>query len=412
MNTSQDILICARIKNMKSLKAFIFTLVFIECITVLPFLYLYTRSGFAGLVKWEPIYLTMFMRGLLLLLGPVIAVVAGLLFKKPVVRLCCICFACLSTVTAFALVGRFVFLGSRMPVNHGTIDNLLSAGESLPARDAHDDSAILLHAAISSDPHWGAKTASEQDRVSILRQVEKNKYDAFFILGDIGERGDRLDVYEQACSDLNMFVPDVPVRLVMGNHDAAVDASSRFRNYFYGRKSAPLNYRIDGGSVHFIVLNMLWGTEDFSSADKNWFESQFNTIPPEDTVIVLSHCFYISSGHSGKTKNAKWYDMPSMIKKACPLFEKHHVDLVVSGHNHLMDVLQKDGVTYAVCGAMGGALDSDFSYESPYDIWHTGDSYGYIDLTVYNKKIDLVFYTSNGVALEKYTVDTTHSDKK
>jgi UDP-2,3-diacylglucosamine pyrophosphatase LpxH len=397
---------------MKSLKAFVFILVVIECVAVLPFLYLYTRPGFAGLIKWEPIYRTMFLHGMLLLFGPVIAVIAGLFLKKPVIHLCCICLACLCTASAFALVGRFVYLGSRMPVNHGTIEKLLSAGESLPACDAHDDSNVLVHAAISSDPHWGSETAFEQDRTAILRQVEKNKYDAFFILGDIGERGDKLAVYEQACTDLNMFVPDVPVRLVMGNHDAAVDASSRFRNYFYGRKSAPLNYRIDGGSVHFIVLNMLWGPEDFSSADKKWFESQFDTIPPEDTVIVLSHCFYISSGHSDEAKKEKWYDMPSMMKKVCPLFEKHHVDLVVSGHNHLMDLLEKDGVTYAVCGAMGGALDSDIPYVSPYDIWHTGNSHGFIDLTVYNKKIDLIFCASDGAILEKYTFDTTHSDKK
>lgn len=351
----------------------------------------------------------MFMRGLLLLLGPIVAFAVYAVFVKKFPRVALftgIPLSCLSALAALFIVGRLVVIGSRMPPSPAVINNLISAGESLPAREPVSDSIPLLRAAFSSDPHWEAKTSSEENRTAILNQVEKRGYDAFFILGDIGERGDWYSVYETACTDINMLVPDIPVRLLMGNHDAAAAASVRFRKYFYGRAKAPLNYVIEGGHIHFVILNLLWGAEGFTPGDYAWLEKQLKSFPRNDTVVVLSHCFYVSSGFRNNKKHTKWYDMPSMINKFCPLFEKYHVDLVISGHNHMMEILKKDDVTYAVCGAMGGKLDDRIDYVSPYDIWHDKETYGFIDASFYQNRIELAFIDSNGESIKEYTVKT------
>ena len=102
---------------------------------------------------------------------------------------------------------------------------------------------------------------------------------------------------------------------------------------------------MDFGDVHFIILDLLWGAEEYDDNQKNWLISQLESIPQEEKVIVLTHAFFVSSGYVDKAYNRNWYDNPLMIEKLCPVFEKYKVDLVISGHNHLMELLEKDGVT-------------------------------------------------------------------
>jgi len=44
------------------------------------------------------------------------------------------------------------------------------------------------------------------------------------------------------------------------------------------------------------VLEVLWGTEEFTPEQKKWLEDQLSSIPQEDWAIAISHCFYYSSG--------------------------------------------------------------------------------------------------------------------
>src|SRR5574344_45858 len=120
---------------MKSVKSFLLCLVICECVIAFCLYYLYSQPGFSGIIKWEPKYLWMFIRGLLLLLGPIIAFTVYVVFVKKnprVVLFAGISLSCLSVVAALFIVGRLVFIGSRMPPSHSVIDNLISAGESLP----------------------------------------------------------------------------------------------------------------------------------------------------------------------------------------------------------------------------------------------------------------------------------------
>ena len=95
-----------------------------------------------------------------------------------------------------------------------------------------------------------------------------------------------------------------------------------------------------------------------------------------------------------------------MIENLCPIFEKYNVDLVISGHNHLMELLEKNGVTYVVIGSMGGILDS-LEYKSPYSVWLNNRAFGYMDMNLSTEgKIDFTFLDSDGNFLYSYEVQT------
>ena len=89
----------------------------------------------------------------------------------------------------------------------------------------------------------------------------------------------------------------------------------------------------------------------------------------------------------------------SLEKWASAIFDKYHelfkntgVKLVLSGHNHNYQRLEKDGITYVVSG-LGG--------QSKYKISNPGnqmfaDVYGFLNLSFNNKSIEGKFIDNNG----------------
>jgi 3',5'-cyclic AMP phosphodiesterase CpdA len=140
--------------------------------------------------------------------------------------------------------------------------------------------------------------------------------------------------------------------------------------------------RIDYGNVHFIVLDVEWELAAYTTEQKAWLERQLADIPGEDWIVVMSHTFYYSSGSHMDGWN--WYDNDATIKELVPLFEENGVDIVLSGHKHHSEVLEKNGITYVVAGSFGGVQNPERTYVSPASIWYKQGQYGFVDITIRN----------------------------
>lgn len=275
--------------------------------------------------------------------------------------------------------------------------------------DADGDQVLRL--AMSSDPHWGAKNCSPEARSAILRSIaaESPARDAFFILGDNADMGWNSSFWEAEAEDLKASVGTMPVRIVLGNHDGLVNGQYNYNRFAFppplkSDSGSPYYYSIDAGPARIFVIDLLWGTEEFDSRQQAWFEKALADTPAGKIKIVLSHCFFVSSGYIDAGTGQPWYDHKDTIAKVSPILEKYHVDLMVSGHNHYMEYLERNGVSYAVIGAMGGPLDPVPVYSSPYSKWFKQGCFGYLDLDVTVKGIDLIFRDQNGEALESVNV--------
>ena len=99
-----------------------------------------------------------------------------------------------------------------------------------------------------------------------------------------------------------------------------------------------------------------------------------------------------------------WYDPPEMIRDVAPLFEQHKVDLVISGHDHHMEFLQHNGVSYCVIGTLGGVLTPEWDYVSPVSVWRNNTTYGFLDATVRPETIELGYRDTTGNLLKTFTV--------
>ncbi|KAJ1849866.1 hypothetical protein LPJ57_008290, partial [Coemansia sp. RSA 486] len=92
-----------------------------------------------------------------------------------------------------------------------------------------------------------------------------------------------------------------------------------------------------------------------------------------------------------------------------PLFRKHGVDLVISGHQHNYQratVQNNDGnaITYAIVGGAGGTLDlmqvEDWKmYNSTYLGHH------FVSLTVDDSKLEWSAYNASGSVIDEFRIE-------
>ena len=100
----------------------------------------------------------------------------------------------------------------------------------------------------------------------------------------------------------------------------------------------------------------------------------------------------------------KWYDNPETIDALTPLFEKYGVNLVLSGHDHHMELLQHGGVTYAICGAYGGLPDAPRTYTSPASLWYMSDAYGFAGVSISGNQCVVTFRAPNNAVYKTFTI--------
>ncbi|MBN1689559.1 MAG: metallophosphoesterase [Dehalococcoidia bacterium] len=266
-----------------------------------------------------------------------------------------------------------------------------------------------LHFAVGSDAHFGAGTARNDLTGKMLRQIAdpEHNYRMFFFLGDLVEHGFNDAQWEKAIQAFSSTTSKLPTRIVVGNHDTLFGGVNLYEEYMSPQPmeiqtGSRLWQRIDVDDVHFLLLDLEWGIDSYTPEQEAWLEGQLLTIPADDWCIVMSHCYYYSSG--GVWDMWHWYDDKGMIEKLVPLFEKYDVDLVFSGHNHLLELLQKNNVTYVICGAFGGLPDPERSYVSPASVWYKGNQQAFVDTTIAQDAATLVFRDPEHNEVKSFTI--------
>jgi hypothetical protein len=373
--------------------AVVFSLAAIIVILLSSF-WLYRLSGVSGLLAWNKDYKAIFI-GFACLSGlPLILLLLCLIFRSRALNRaatflsCCLIIICIAGFGALYLIDHS---GS-----HADSLNLIKASETLPIRDGR------LHVAFSGDPHWGAGASSTEARAKILDAMAQEDYDLVFMLGDISEIGTVKSNYDEAVSELSQRLGDQKLRVIAGNHDAIAGALPLFSDIFMEDES--FFYCMDAGTVHFIVLNVLWDEKDFKSDQKAWLEKTLASIDRKDTVIVLSHSYVLGSGYWDEAAGRYWGDVPGLVEALCPIFEAYDVDLHIGAHNHFMELCQKAGVDYATVGTMGGKLDENLVYESPYSTWKDNAHFGWLDVTIEKGSISLEFIDEDGNVLKSHSI--------
>ena len=376
--------------------------------------WLFSLQGTLGLFEWHPSWRRNFI---LIGVAGFVPLVLGLVALPRVldpswkpggaVAVTTMAFSALALLIAGGLFA-YVWSSAHSVSSPAPVVRLVDPAIGIPG------SGGVARLSLSSDPHWGAPTSDPAARSAILRSVASAnpRRDALLMLGDTVEMGMEDASWHEQTADLSSLLGDLPLRALLGNHDGLIDGQYHFKRYFAlssmrTDSGSPYYYSMSAGPAEIVVLNLLWGAESFGRAQAAWLEKTLSALPSGRQVIVLSHCFLYASGYTDPESGMPWYDNAGTIGKVSPILERHKVALVVSGHNHYMELLRKNGVTYAVVGAMGGLPDPEPTHHSPASVWFRAGTFGRLDLDIGGDGIALTFRDQDGAALREDFIPAT-----
>ncbi|MHA1272494.1 MAG: metallophosphoesterase family protein [Promethearchaeota archaeon] len=261
-----------------------------------------------------------------------------------------------------------------------------------------------LRFAVSSDPHFGREESKNDITEEILKQITNKNHNisAFFMLGDFVEYGFDQSEWIEGLNAISPYTSNIMFRPAIGNHDTILGGEKYYKDYFYPEDmpldtGSQLYYRIDFNNIHFFILDLEWGVETYSNAQKEWFEDELKKTDKDDWIIVMSHCFYYSSGdiYGGRS----WADQQDMINTFEDLFKEYDVDLVFSGHNHHVEILEKDGIYYHIVGAFGGLPDPKAGIKSDYSEWYMNiekdSQFGFFEVDIHGNNATITYRNSD-----------------
>lgn len=167
----------------------------------------------------------------------------------------------------------------------------------------------------------------------------------------------------------------LPIEYCIGNHDVwGFDGAKSDPQY--GKKWAvdfmKINNRyrsFDKNGWHFIILDSVqltpenkWYTGNIDPEQMEWLKGDLAKTDPKTPVLILSHIpIFSPTGFFSdqNVKNGNWAIPGALVLSNTPellkLFYQHpNVKTALSGHMHLLDRVDYNGVTYLCNGAVSG----------------------------------------------------------
>lgn len=135
----------------------------------------------------------------------------------------------------------------------------------------------------------------------------------------------------------------------LGNHDLALQV-----HYEHFNMNGKEYYRFKKGNVAFYALNSNY----MDKKQVAWLESELAKDTSEWKVCFFHHAPYSSAKSHGSDKQLR-----EVVE---PIFVKHGVNLVLTGHDHVYERIKpQKGIYYFVTGAGGKLRSGDIDRASP-----------------------------------------------
>lgn len=270
-----------------------------------------------------------------------------------------------------------------------------AAGVLLPRLKPHDPNRKrILRIAHLTDIHVQPEKRAPEGMQAALEHAQTNSPDLLLTGGDLIM--DALAATEERVKaqwDLYTAVlkanTKLPVVHTIGNHDVwgwgdrgAYEGKSKFGKT-WALQVLELEkpyYSFKRAGWHFVVLDSTHRLEGngytarLDDEQFEWLKGELASVPKETPVMVVTHIPIISicslfDGENEKTGNwvipGAWLHIDA--RRIKDQFKEHpNVKLCVSGHEHLVDQVVLNGVTYFCNGAVCGAWWGGDYYEVTY----------------------------------------------
>ena len=191
---------------------------------------------------------------------------------------------------------------------------------------------------------FGDSGSASEDQFSLRSQMDDVAYQLIVHTGDIAYESGSLDQFQSTVFDVyDELFRHVPIFPSAGNHDYKTSDAAPFREVFKLPENGKneMWYSYDWGRIHFVALD----TESDYATQAAWLDKDLAATQLPWKIVYMHRPMYSSGNHGSDIQ---------LRAHLAPLLEKHHVQLVLMGHDHDYErMVPQKGVAYVVTGGGG-----------------------------------------------------------
>jgi hypothetical protein len=268
---------------------------------------------------------------------------------------------------------------------------------------------------------WGDSQAAPEVFSGVASAMLAGAPDFAVGVGDYTDNGCEPERYAtEFFGPAEKFLASVPVFLAPGNHDYGYNhrgfwnyspsspGAREFRELFRNPAGDSTYYSFDYGNSHFIVLDPNEGakhdTFDVSpgSGQYDWFVKDLDS--PAARAARHVFVFFHEPPFTTTWDEKKKYDGEELLRRhIVPLLENRRVTAVFSGHAHVYERGELNGVAYIVTGGGGGILDQ-VQYKKWEQVRVVLHEHHFMRVTVDGELILVEAVAPNGKVLDSFTL--------
>ncbi len=233
----------------------------------------------------------------------------------------------------------------------------------------------------------------------IVSLIEAARPVAVFNVGDMVSRGASGDEWKAFAEITKGLRSSASYYAALGNHEKG--GVGEFESLFHYPGNGRW-YAAGVPGVRFLVLDYL-SPMGKGSAQYDWLKGELGKPRGADKfVVVVMHKPLMSTGPHGRDK---WPARRDLEK----LFRARGVDLVISGHDHDYERLERGGLTQVVTGGGGAPLRPE-AFKSPYSRVFL-ETYNYTLLSVCGGTLKLEAFDQDGKPIDSFTLKARAAGK-
>jgi tartrate-resistant acid phosphatase type 5 len=205
-----------------------------------------------------------------------------------------------------------------------------------------------------------------------------------------------------------------PWKVILGNHDyrgnvqAQLDYSAKSHRWrLPARYYAETLALPDGGRADVFYLDTspfikkyIGSKVDIAGQDTaaqlDWLDKGLGASTAEWKIVIGHHPIYSSVDPS----DGEDHDQPDLIARLNPILVKHQVPIYVCGHDHCLQSVKMDGITYVVTGAGSQVYTPKAVVRGGF----ASGAHGFMTVRLSRGALDYALLDSSGTALYRETI--------
>ncbi|MDH4330725.1 MAG: metallophosphoesterase [Candidatus Moranbacteria bacterium] len=223
---------------------------------------------------------------------------------------------------------------------------------------------LFSFVAIGDSEKYKGPDGYDTDVLSVFAKARELHPDLIFLTGDIITASteslqENFRRIRNIKNVLNSYFLPIPYYITFGYHDleCGLSCANQWSQSFFGKplSETKLYHSFDYENTHFVILSNDYPLrKNIEKEQLNWLEKDLSENTKQNTIIFMHVppvTFFKASANDCHDMSCSEPTRTQLVS----ILEKHSVDLVISGHEHLFDHKIVNGINYVLSGNATGS---------------------------------------------------------